>query len=144
MIFTILLSTILIFTKMYHCLSLLYFLAFCYCILDARNQCCPLSREEDRTSTRLVPRNEKTHSEVWGAWAQRSFFLLLHICILLYGCAMWCFLFSFSGIDVGDQFYSRAEMVVLGIHSHWLNGIDYMGMKYQGKVLSKCFCKKLL
>ena len=28
---------------------------------------------------------------------------------------------------------SRAEMVVLGIHSHWLNGIDYMGMKYQGK-----------
>lgn len=40
----------------------------------------------------------------------------------------------FSGIDVGDQFYSRAEMVVLGIHSHWLNGIDYMGMKYQGKV----------
>ena len=54
------------------------------------------------------------------------------------------FLFLFSGIDVGDQFYSRAEMVVLGIHSHWLNGIDYMGMKYQGKVLSKCFCKKLL
>ncbi|KAF8762450.1 hypothetical protein HU200_009414 [Digitaria exilis] len=37
------------------------------------------------------------------------------------------------GIDVGDQFYSRAEMVVLGIHSHWLNGIDYMGMKYEGK-----------
>uniref|UniRef100_A0A0A9D6T7 Uncharacterized protein n=1 Tax=Arundo donax TaxID=35708 RepID=A0A0A9D6T7_ARUDO len=37
------------------------------------------------------------------------------------------------GIDVGDQFYSRAEMVVLGIHSHWLNGIDYMGMKYAGK-----------
>uniref|UniRef100_A0ACD5XJT7 Uncharacterized protein n=1 Tax=Avena sativa TaxID=4498 RepID=A0ACD5XJT7_AVESA len=35
------------------------------------------------------------------------------------------------GIDVGDQFYSRAEMVVLGIHSHWLNGIDYMGMKYK-------------
>ncbi|KAF0925494.1 hypothetical protein E2562_016686 [Oryza meyeriana var. granulata] len=38
------------------------------------------------------------------------------------------------GIDVGDQFYSRAEMVILGIHSHWLNGIDYMGMKYQGKL----------
>ncbi|XP_062230234.1 histone-lysine N-methyltransferase, H3 lysine-9 specific SUVH4-like isoform X3 [Phragmites australis] len=37
------------------------------------------------------------------------------------------------GIDVGDQFYSRAEMVVLGIHSHWLNGIDYMGVKYEGK-----------
>uniref|UniRef100_K3ZCJ1 Histone-lysine N-methyltransferase n=2 Tax=Setaria italica TaxID=4555 RepID=K3ZCJ1_SETIT len=37
------------------------------------------------------------------------------------------------GIDVGDQFYSRAEMVALGIHSHWLNGIDYMGMKYRDK-----------
>ncbi|KAK8940790.1 Histone-lysine N-methyltransferase, H3 lysine-9 specific SUVH4 [Platanthera zijinensis] len=34
------------------------------------------------------------------------------------------------GISVGDQFFSRAEMVVLGIHSHWLNGIDYMGEKY--------------
>ncbi|RLN30434.1 hypothetical protein C2845_PM05G23990 [Panicum miliaceum] len=38
-----------------------------------------------------------------------------------------------NGIDVGDQFYSRAEMVALGIHSHWLKGIDYMGMKYQDK-----------
>ena len=44
--------------------------------------------------------------------------------------------FSFIGIDVGDQFYSRAEMVVLGIHSHWLNGIDYMGMKYKEMVMS--------
>ncbi|KAG0489924.1 hypothetical protein HPP92_006787 [Vanilla planifolia] len=34
------------------------------------------------------------------------------------------------GIDVGDQFLSRAEMVVVGLHSHWLNGIDYMGSKY--------------
>ncbi|WOL03754.1 histone-lysine N-methyltransferase, H3 lysine-9 specific SUVH4 [Canna indica] len=34
------------------------------------------------------------------------------------------------GIDVGQQFYSRAEMVVLGLHSHWLNGIDYMGIAY--------------
>ncbi|ONM34937.1 Histone-lysine N-methyltransferase H3 lysine-9 specific SUVH4 [Zea mays] len=40
------------------------------------------------------------------------------------------------GIDVGDHFYSRAEMVVLGIHSHWLNGIDFMGLKYQGKEYS--------
>jgi [histone H3]-lysine9 N-trimethyltransferase EHMT len=45
--------------------------------------------------------------------------------------SFFCF---FTGIDVGDRFYSRAEMVVLGIHSHWLNGIDYMGLKYQGKV----------
>ncbi|PON50484.1 histone H3-K9 methyltransferase [Trema orientale] len=34
------------------------------------------------------------------------------------------------GIDVGHQFYSRAEMVVVGFHSHWLNGIDYMGQSY--------------
>lgn len=33
-----------------------------------------------------------------------------------------------AGIDVGHQFYSRAEMVVVGLHSHWLNGIDYMGV----------------
>ncbi|XP_021999236.1 histone-lysine N-methyltransferase, H3 lysine-9 specific SUVH4 isoform X2 [Helianthus annuus] len=32
------------------------------------------------------------------------------------------------GIDVGYQFYSRAEMVALGLHSHWLNSIDYMGV----------------
>ena len=44
--------------------------------------------------------------------------------------------FSFIGIDVGDQFYSRAEMVVFCIHSHWLNGIDYMGMKYKEMVMS--------
>lgn len=31
------------------------------------------------------------------------------------------------GIDVGYQFYSRAEMVAIGFHSHWLNGIDYIG-----------------
>ncbi|CAI0555738.1 unnamed protein product, partial [Linum tenue] len=35
------------------------------------------------------------------------------------------------GIDVGHQFYSRAEMVAIGFHGHWLNGIDYMGMGYQ-------------
>ncbi|XP_012067354.1 histone-lysine N-methyltransferase, H3 lysine-9 specific SUVH4 isoform X2 [Jatropha curcas] len=35
-----------------------------------------------------------------------------------------------AGINVGHQFYSRAEMVAVGFHSHWLNGIDYMGMSY--------------
>ncbi|XP_076916315.1 histone-lysine N-methyltransferase, H3 lysine-9 specific SUVH4-like [Bidens hawaiensis] len=35
------------------------------------------------------------------------------------------------GVDVGYQFYSRAEMVALGLHSHWLNGIDYMGLSYK-------------
>ncbi|XAR52062.1 Histone-lysine N-methyltransferase [Bertholletia excelsa] len=34
---------------------------------------------------------------------------------------------SIPGIDVGHQFFSRAEMVVVGFHSHWLNGIDYIG-----------------
>uniref|UniRef100_A0A7N0UPE8 Uncharacterized protein n=1 Tax=Kalanchoe fedtschenkoi TaxID=63787 RepID=A0A7N0UPE8_KALFE len=34
------------------------------------------------------------------------------------------------GIYVGYQFFSRAEMVVVGFHSHWLNGIDYMGQSY--------------
>ena len=39
-----------------------------------------------------------------------------------------------SGIDVGHQLYSRAEMVAIGFHSHWLNGIDYIG-KTAGKVM---------
>ncbi|XP_039114745.1 histone-lysine N-methyltransferase, H3 lysine-9 specific SUVH4 [Dioscorea cayenensis subsp. rotundata] len=37
---------------------------------------------------------------------------------------------SIPGVDVGQQFFSRAEMVVLGLHGHWLNGIDYMGQGY--------------
>ena len=36
-----------------------------------------------------------------------------------------------AGIDVGHRFYSRAEMVAVGFHSHWLNGIDYMGQSYR-------------
>ncbi|KAI9382504.1 hypothetical protein POPTR_014G143900v4 [Populus trichocarpa] len=35
------------------------------------------------------------------------------------------------GINVGHRFYSRAEMVAVGFHSHWLNGIDYMGQFYK-------------
>ncbi|WMV17706.1 hypothetical protein MTR67_011091 [Solanum verrucosum] len=34
---------------------------------------------------------------------------------------------SLPGIDVGHQFFSRAEMVVVGFHNHWLNGIDCVG-----------------
>lgn len=34
------------------------------------------------------------------------------------------------GINIGHRFYSRAEMVAVGFHSHWLNGIDYMGLSY--------------
>ncbi|XP_065850396.1 histone-lysine N-methyltransferase, H3 lysine-9 specific SUVH4-like [Euphorbia lathyris] len=37
------------------------------------------------------------------------------------------------GINVGHQFYSRAEMVAIGFHSHWLNGIDFMGMSYKNQ-----------
>lgn len=40
-----------------------------------------------------------------------------------------------TGIKVGHQFYSRAEMVVVGFHSHWLNGIDYMGQSYSKVVI---------
>lgn len=29
---------------------------------------------------------------------------------------------------MGQQFLSRAEMVIIGLHSHWLNGIDYIGV----------------
>ncbi|KAL1352566.1 hypothetical protein HN51_016557 [Arachis hypogaea] len=39
------------------------------------------------------------------------------------------------GIEAGHQFFSRGEMVAVGFHSHWLNGIDYMGKSY-GKVNS--------
>ncbi|GAB2249710.1 hypothetical protein Droror1_Dr00013069 [Drosera rotundifolia] len=31
-----------------------------------------------------------------------------------------------AGIHIGYQFYSRAEMAVVGFHHHWLNGIDYI------------------
>ncbi|KAL5552593.1 hypothetical protein UlMin_039994 [Ulmus minor] len=34
------------------------------------------------------------------------------------------------GIEVGHQFFSRAEMVAVGFHGHWLKGIDYMGNSY--------------
>ncbi|XP_050234043.1 histone-lysine N-methyltransferase, H3 lysine-9 specific SUVH4 [Mercurialis annua] len=40
---------------------------------------------------------------------------------------------NLPGIDVGRQFYSRAEMVAIGFHSHWLNGIDFMGLSYSKK-----------
>ncbi|KAI3982140.1 hypothetical protein MKX01_019046 [Papaver californicum] len=41
------------------------------------------------------------------------------------------FVFHVTGVDVGHQFYSRAEMVVVGLHSHWLNGNDFMGAKFK-------------
>ncbi|XP_074294359.1 histone-lysine N-methyltransferase, H3 lysine-9 specific SUVH4-like isoform X2 [Silene latifolia] len=41
------------------------------------------------------------------------------------------------GVDVGHQFFSRAEMVVVGFHSHWLNGIDYIGKGHSNRNFSK-------
>ncbi|XP_031118338.1 histone-lysine N-methyltransferase, H3 lysine-9 specific SUVH4 [Ipomoea triloba] len=38
---------------------------------------------------------------------------------------------AIPGIEVGHQFFSRCEMVVIGFHSHWLNGIDYIGQSKQ-------------
>lgn len=38
------------------------------------------------------------------------------------------------GIDVGHQFFSRAEMVVVGFHQHWLNGINYIGKTATNKI----------
>lgn len=35
------------------------------------------------------------------------------------------------GVNVGDHFFSRCEMVAIGLHSHWLNGIDFMGNKHK-------------
>jgi len=40
-----------------------------------------------------------------------------------------------EGIEVGYQFYSRAEMVAVGFHSHWLNGIDFIGQSYSKTVI---------
>ncbi|WCJ42035.1 Histone-lysine N-methyltransferase H3 lysine-9 specific SUVH4 [Euphorbia peplus] len=37
------------------------------------------------------------------------------------------------GINVGHQFYSRAEMIAIGFHSHTMGGIDYMGIDYKKK-----------
>ncbi|XP_021895739.1 histone-lysine N-methyltransferase, H3 lysine-9 specific SUVH4 isoform X1 [Carica papaya] len=46
---------------------------------------------------------------------------------------------NLPGIEVGHQFYSRAEMVAVGFHSHWLNGIDYMGQSYKKQYSSHTF-----
>ncbi|MCO5601117.1 hypothetical protein L7F22_055236 [Adiantum nelumboides] len=35
------------------------------------------------------------------------------------------------GIHVGDHFFSRCEMMAVGLHFHWLAGIDYLGAAYK-------------
>ncbi|KAG9448540.1 hypothetical protein H6P81_008505 [Aristolochia fimbriata] len=35
-----------------------------------------------------------------------------------------------EGIEVGRRFLSRAEMMVVGLHGHWMNGIDFLGASY--------------
>ncbi|XP_057987686.1 histone-lysine N-methyltransferase, H3 lysine-9 specific SUVH4 isoform X2 [Hevea brasiliensis] len=41
------------------------------------------------------------------------------------------------GIVVGHQFTSRTEMVAIGFHGHWMNGIDYIS-KFSGKLKQRC------
>lgn len=49
---------------------------------------------------------------------------------------LWLLKFlKMAGVIVGHQFFSRAEMVVLGFHCHWMNGIDYMGNAYRKGVM---------
>ncbi|KAF5187313.1 Histone-lysine N-methyltransferase, H3 lysine-9 specific SUVH4 [Thalictrum thalictroides] len=38
------------------------------------------------------------------------------------------------GIDVGHQFYKRTEMVVLGMHTRWMHGIEYIPEKVDCKM----------
>lgn len=38
---------------------------------------------------------------------------------------IWVCGFS-AGLEVGHKFVSRAEMVSIGLHHHWLKGIDYL------------------
>lgn len=40
-----------------------------------------------------------------------------------------------AGVDVGHQFFSRCEMVTVGFHNHWLNGIDYIGNSQKEVIL---------
>lgn len=41
-----------------------------------------------------------------------------------------------AGVSVGQQFFSRAEMVVVGLHGRWMSGIDYMGKSYKKQVVT--------
>ncbi|KAH7281285.1 hypothetical protein KP509_36G039200 [Ceratopteris richardii] len=43
------------------------------------------------------------------------------------------------GINVGDHFYSRCEMMAVGLHSHWLAGIDYLGAAFKKAMPSRTF-----
>ncbi|KAH7281464.1 hypothetical protein KP509_36G048900 [Ceratopteris richardii] len=38
------------------------------------------------------------------------------------------------GINVGDQFFSRCEMVAVGLHCHWLGGIDTIPVSFKQKL----------
>lgn len=40
------------------------------------------------------------------------------------------------GIHVGDHFFSRCEMMAIGLHCHWLAGIDFIGAAYK-KIMPK-------
>lgn len=47
------------------------------------------------------------------------------------------FLGHVPGINVGDQFFSRCELTPIGLHGHWLAGIDFMGGLYK-KEMPNC------
>lgn len=44
-------------------------------------------------------------------------------------------LWSLPGISVGDQFFSRCELSAIGLHGHWLAGIDYLGASHKAKMV---------
>jgi hypothetical protein len=105
-----------LFTRVHPYLSSLWLLALLLLTNpDARNQRCGLSREEDSAFTwsvfHLFYQCRKYHRlKYWGTWI--NFYISPCLCFSLWTSAVIFFCF-FIGIDVGDRFYSRAEMVVL-------------------------------
>lgn len=43
------------------------------------------------------------------------------------------------GIHVGDHFFSRCEMMAVGLHFHWLAGIDYLGAAHKKIMPNRTF-----
>eukprot|EP00897_Mesotaenium_endlicherianum_P006666 jgi/Mesen1/6027/ME000308S05226 len=48
------------------------------------------------------------------------------------------------GIEVGQQFFGRAEMVVVGMHSHWLNGIDFITKDAKNNTYKESVCTAIV
>ena len=43
--------------------------------------------------------------------------------------------FSIIGVKIGDQFFSRCEMIAIGLHCHWLGGIDTIPASSKNKLV---------